>query len=129
MISKTVAAWRFVKSLSRDHLLLSRDCMVNSYLSSRTKGLRIDPRAIIRVGKNCRIDLAENVSIGAFTVIVIDGDPMCSEGAATLLRVGRDTYIGEQNNIRASGLTVIGQKCLISQGVSIIAANHDIRAA
>jgi len=41
------------------------------------------------------------------------------------LEIGQNTYIGELNNIRASGAKVkIGDNCLISQQVSIIGANH-----
>jgi acetyltransferase-like isoleucine patch superfamily enzyme len=43
--------------------------------------------------------------------------------------VGDSTYIGEQNNIRASGgRIIIGSNCLVSQQVSMIVANHEYNA-
>lgn len=39
--------------------------------------------------------------------------------------VGRNTYIGENNNLRAAdGIIKIGDNCLISQGVTIVTSNH-----
>ena len=41
------------------------------------------------------------------------------------LIIGEDTYIGEYNNIRASGGVIsIGRRCSISQHISMIASNH-----
>ncbi len=41
--------------------------------------------------------------------------------------IGYNTYIGENNNLRAAdGIIKIGNNCLISQGVTIITSNHKI---
>ena len=41
--------------------------------------------------------------------------------------IGRNTYIGENNNLRAAdGLINIGNNCMISQGVTIVTSNHGI---
>jgi len=68
------------------------------------------------------IELAKNVYIGAYTILSLKNYPGRDN---THLKIGEDTYIGELNNIRASGGTImIGRKCLISQNVNMIAANH-----
>ena len=44
------------------------------------------------------------------------------------LVVGAETYIGEYNNLRCAGAPIrIGDKCLISQFVTLIGTNHGIR--
>lgn len=70
------------------------------------------------------LKLGSGVVIGAFNVIfIMKGAKENSSG----LYVGNDTYIGEQNNIRASGgKIIIEKKCLISQQVSLIAADHAV---
>lgn len=41
--------------------------------------------------------------------------------------IGYNTYIGENNNLRAAdGIIKIGNNCLISQGVTIVTSNHKI---
>jgi acetyltransferase-like isoleucine patch superfamily enzyme len=69
----------------------------------------------INIGKGCYI--------GEFTTIwVLNYN---KDVKNSCLVIGDNTYIGEQNNIRASGgRIVIGKNCLISQQVSLIAANH-----
>ena len=66
---------------------------------------------------------AKGVFIGAFTIICVLNQSR--EKRNSYLTIGEDTYINEQNNIRACGGRItIGKKCLISQQVSIIASNH-----
>lgn len=62
--------------------------------------------------------------IGAFTVIkVFDNNDNSFLGSKLI--IGNNTYIGELNNIRAcGGIISIGNNCLISQQVSLIASNH-----
>jgi len=120
--------WRFLRAVARSTAILIRDRMQLALIASRYGNVRIDPRAIIRVERTCELSLGRNVSIGAFSVILLDTVPGVPHPPKTFLTVGRDTYIGEHNNIRAVGATIIGEKCLISQGVSIIGANHAIEA-
>lgn len=72
----------------------------------------------------------EHVQIGKGVVIQPFSVVYCLNEADknnSFLIIGEDTYIGEQNNIRAGGGKItIGKKCLISQQVSIIASNHSI---
>jgi len=66
--------------------------------------------------------IAKGVYIGPYTDIHVVNDLNKRNSS---LSIGERTSIGELNNIRASGgKIVIGKKCLISQHISIIAANH-----
>ena len=69
--------------------------------------------------------IGESSSIGDYTVIqIVNNDSKIK----SRLLIGNRTYIGEFQNIRASGGTIaIGDDCLISQHISIIASNHEIR--
>lgn len=71
------------------------------------------------------LDISNDVVIGAYTVLyAIDSDHSSKKG---MLKIGSDTSIGEFNNIRAAGGSiVIGNNCLISQFVTIVASNHNI---
>ncbi len=61
-------------------------------------------------------------SIRQGTVVSID-----SRKVKSAIIIGEDTYIGENNNLRAAdGVIRIGNNCLISQGVTIITSNHEI---
>ncbi|MDW7695813.1 DapH/DapD/GlmU-related protein [Flammeovirgaceae bacterium SG7u.111] len=69
--------------------------------------------------------LSEGVHIGSGNVFFIIGENYADHRSALI--IGKNTYIGELNNIRASGgKVIIGENCLISQQVSIIVANHKI---
>lgn len=100
---------------------LSRAACCLKY-STSNYGVEIDPTVIIRVRDNCTFKVGSSVEIGAFTII----DLAVGEGLSerTELTIGSNTYIGDHNNIRATGYCSIGSDCLISQGVSIIGANH-----
>lgn len=86
------------------------------------------PKSLIASNVNiiCRslakIRLKEGVFIGANCVIhIIDND---NEDYA-FFSVGKDTYIGENNNIRAAGGKIeIGSNCLLAQNISLISSNH-----
>ena len=108
----------------KNQLRLLRDRFVVERLACGIGGGRIDPRAIIRVSKNGKIQLGQNVVIGALTFISVEPDLYAAPECQPWLEIGDGTYIGEMNNIRAAGGIRIGSKCLISQGVSIISANH-----
>jgi acetyltransferase-like isoleucine patch superfamily enzyme len=73
------------------------------------------------------VDISKNVVIGAFNVICVL-DQFENNAENSKLKIGEGTYIGESNNIRAAGGSIyIGNNCLISQQVSIIATDHGIR--
>jgi acetyltransferase-like isoleucine patch superfamily enzyme len=72
------------------------------------------------------IDISKNAVIGAFNVICVL-DQFENNLENSKLKIGEGTYIGESNNIRAAGGSIsIGNNCLISQQVSIIATDHGI---
>lgn len=111
---------RFLKNQAR----LLRDRVVIERLADGIGEGRIDPRAIIRIGKGCEIKLGRNVVIGALTFISVEHDLYADSQSRPRLQVGDGTYIGEMNNLRAAGGLLIGSKCLISQGISILTTNH-----
>ena len=69
----------------------------------------------------------ENVVIGAFSYVCVGPDQHDAQFDGGLF-IGHNVYIGEWNNIRAVGGVIrIGDDTMISQMVSIIAANHGTR--
>lgn len=87
-------------------------------------GCHIDQNVEIRFDFAEDIDIGRNVKIGSFTVIAVNNYDKEKQRNSRLI-IGEGTYIGQQNNIRATGGSIkIGRKCLISQQVSIISANH-----
>jgi acetyltransferase-like isoleucine patch superfamily enzyme len=67
----------------------------------------------------------KNVSFGPYNIIMATKQKKTDKEST--LTIGNNTSIGEQNNIRTGGANIIiGDNCLISQQVSIIASNHGI---
>ena len=74
-----------------------------------------------------QLDFGSAVHVGEYNVIVV-GDELAEDNAGCALRIGERTYVGAQNNIRAAGGSIaIGCRCLISQQVALVAANHSVR--
>lgn len=115
---------KVMKGMLINQLRLIRDRIVLERIAARYEDCRIDPRAIIRVAKHCRLQFGRHVTIGAYTLISIEPDGVTGAVKGAVLEVGDYTYFGEFNNIRVDGVVRIGSKCLISQGVSIIGSNH-----
>jgi acetyltransferase-like isoleucine patch superfamily enzyme len=107
-----------------NQLRVLRDRIVLERIAARFEDCRIDPRAQIKIRKNCHLKFGKHVSIGAYTIISIWPEDIKGSIPTATLEVGDFTYFGELNNIRVAGLTRIGAKCQISQGVSIIGSNH-----
>lgn len=64
--------------------------------------------------------LGEGCSIHKNTVINI-----CTRKIKSSITIGKGTYIGENNNLRAAdGIIEIGDNSFISQGVTIVTSNH-----
>ncbi len=73
------------------------------------------------------VSLGKGVFIGAYTCIVCINDHHSKEQNSKL-SIGEGTSIGEMNNIRAGGGSIsIGKKCILSQHINIVAANHLIK--
>ncbi|MGC4078233.1 MAG: acyltransferase [Rubrivivax sp.] len=88
----------------------------------------IDARLVILAPQGTRLDLGQNVHLGANTVIALEDLSDGSRVIPAKLAIGNNTYIGELNNIRANATIQIGANCLISQGVAIIGSNHEMKA-
>jgi len=73
------------------------------------------------------ITFGQRVCIGPFCdIVVLASDPKSRVRGE--LRIGSASVIGAMCNIRASGGAIrIGDNCLIGQGVSLIASNHQIK--
>ena len=83
------------------------------------EGVKVDCQSMVRIGRGS--------SIRRFSTIIAK-DKSHSTKQLSSLEIGGNTYIGEYNNIRAAGgKIVVGSNCLISQHVSIIASNHQIK--
>lgn len=115
---------KLIRGAFINQLRMLRDRYVLEQITAQFEDCRIDPRAFIRVGKSCKLRFGRNVTIGAFTVLSVELDRHAPNSDFAFLEIGDFTYIGEANNLRAAGGIRIGAKCLISQGVSIIGANH-----
>ena len=116
---------KFFKTLRKYYYLEPAfDNIITDY--RKVEGLKkkyncnIDYRVKISYDDVNNFEIGNNVYIGAFTVIYIIKD--CK------LIIGENTYIGEQNNLRAAGGSIkIGKNCLISQQVSIIGSDHNYK--
>lgn len=87
----------------------------------------ISSRISLRFSKDEQIILGRNVTIKDFVTLVVANDPANNLKNSKLI-IGSNTYIGEYNNIRAGGgEIVIGDNCVISQHISIVASNHLIK--
>ena len=85
---------------------------------------RIHPDAQLLYTDAKRFVLAEGVFIGANTILIC-ADDLNGEFGVSHLSIGKGTSIGEMNNIRAGGGSIIiGEKCIFAQHISIIASNH-----
>lgn len=87
-----------------------------AYIASQTK-IKYDSAKDILIGRGCRIN-------DYTTIFCVSQD---KNRPNSKLFIGGGTYIGEYNNIRASGGIIrIGNNCSISQHISMIASNHGI---
>lgn len=81
--------------------------------------VKVDCTPMLKIGKGS--------SIRRFSTIIVKENSHSTKRISSLL-IGNNTYIGEHNNIRAAGGRIsIGDNCLISQNVSIVASNHMVK--
>ena len=84
----------------------------------------IHSKALLLIQDPSKFSLSDGVFIGANTVLLCMDDPKGQKGISKL-SIGKGTSIGEMNNIRAAGGEIsIGEKCVFSQFITIVAANH-----
>jgi acetyltransferase-like isoleucine patch superfamily enzyme len=83
-----------------------------------------DRRVCLNVEDLSLLKIGEGSRISAFSTIAISNDSR-NVLNNSFLEIGNRTYIGEYNNIRSGGgLIKIGNDCLISQHITIVASNH-----
>jgi len=88
----------------------------------------IHRKAILLLKNINAINIGSQVYIGANTIISVRDHNFPNAYKDSHLSIGKKTYIGENNNIRASGGKItIGENCLISQHVTIVTTNHGIK--
>ena len=89
----------------------------------RSEG-RIAWRAVLLVDRQSTVEVGAGSRVCIGTVLAAQSD----ETGPASIRIGRRTYVGEYNNLRADGSEiVIGDGCLISQFVSLISRGHEFR--
>ena len=82
----------------------------------------ISKYAILNIQKGHKLILKKGCIIGDYTKICVD------DNLGSKMVVGENTYIGDLNNIRASGGDIIiGNDCLISQNVLMVSSNHEFK--
>ncbi len=87
----------------------------------------IHPEAQLLINDFSTVKIGKGVFVGAYTCLLCINDHH-SELKNSELSIGEGTSIGEMNNIRAGGGRItIGKKCIFSQNINIIAANHLIK--
>jgi acetyltransferase-like isoleucine patch superfamily enzyme len=87
-------------------------------------GAYIHHKAVLLIQNPSNFYIGKGVFIGANTCLLCMDDPKGQKGISKLT-IGAGTSIGEMNNIRAAGGEItIGEKCILSQYITIVAANH-----
>jgi acetyltransferase-like isoleucine patch superfamily enzyme len=112
-----------VKTLLR----AARDQYARHYQAARwlSKGVSISADAMVMLDEKSELVLHRGCSIGRHTIINVRSDRRDPSSPCGRLEVGERTAILEFNNIRAGGGEIrIGDDCLISQYVTIVATNH-----
>jgi acetyltransferase-like isoleucine patch superfamily enzyme len=114
-------------SIVKKYIFVKPQCILIWELRMRNPKCHISSNIKIQFEKKGQINLGDYVSIGEFCSIysLNEYNGVFQESK---LNIGNNTYVGESNNIRASGgIIEIGNFCSISQNVTIVASNHQFR--
>ena len=114
----------YIYSLLRNLICLNFNII---YILIKNINISIDSKIILNKQKDALIKIGELSYIGKFTLLTVRDDGNNDKGNTfnSGLIIGHRTYIGEFNNIRASGGVInIGSNCLISQFVTLVVSNH-----
>lgn len=102
------------------------------WINKRNRNLDLASKYQCTIEETTKIDyvtlenlqIQSGVYIGNYNILLIAECPSGS-GVSPIMRIGENTYIGDFNNLRAAGGNIIiGNNCMISQHVNLIAANH-----
>jgi acetyltransferase-like isoleucine patch superfamily enzyme len=114
----------FIRILYKYKLSLLYCGIATFYLRFRFPKVNIATFSQISFENKKQIYIGNGTRIGNFSTLIIANDPNNNLNISSL-NIGSNTYIGEYNNIRAGGGTItIGNNCLISQHITIVASNH-----
>jgi acetyltransferase-like isoleucine patch superfamily enzyme len=118
----------FLKDIIKLAMVEFRDSWSNRFQRARLRslGVSLHSQAILLLENN-NYSFGRGSFIGAFSYIcvVLDSTDHDYDGG---LFVGENVYIGQWNNIRAAGGVIrIGNGTMVSQMVSIIASNHQMK--
>ena len=117
--------WLFEKSRKElDSLMRCQEIQI------RNPGLKLNFPIVLNYDVPDAIQIASNVTIGAFSDIVASAEPPLNQSeVAGFLAIEDNVWIGTHVNIRAAGGEIrIGRNSMIAQQVSLIASNHLIAA-
>lgn len=93
-------------------------------LSLRFPNSIFSPFCIVKIKSGRIFKIGNHSSIGDFTKVCVDDE---IDEKISKLVIGDYSYIGDYNNIRAAGGDIIiGNYCLISQHITMVASNHSI---
>ena len=93
-----------------------RQKYINSFISKNTM-IRYDSLDKIQIGKG--------VLVCEYTLLAARGAEYSTQNS--FLSIGDNTFIGEFNNIRATGgEIIIGNNCNISQHCTLVSSNHSL---
>lgn len=125
-ISFTLNKWGFIGLFIKIILLIIQKIakVVRIAYVQMKYDVYIHQDAQLLINDYSKVQLGKGVFIGAYTCLVCINDHHSNNNNSELI-IGEGTSIGEMNNIRAGGGKItIGKKCILSQNINIIAANH-----
>jgi acetyltransferase-like isoleucine patch superfamily enzyme len=90
---------------------------------------RVHSSAIIHKDPWCQISIDEGSRVHEGTILYARNQEPRSVAENSYIRIGRNCYIGQYNNLRTGGGFIeIGDDVLLSQFVSVIASGHGVKA-
>ena len=87
-----------------------------------------DTELSVDIRPNTKVSFGNHCEVHKYTVISVMNDRSNSNFIESKLLIGDNVFIGELNNIRASGGTIqIGNNATISEHVTLVASNHSFK--
>lgn len=89
----------------------------------RSKGLFLAPSVCFQYENQRQVEVKGQCHVGNFSTLVASSTQ--ETGDDVLLLIGKDVFIGDQVNIRATGGVInIGSDVMVANQVTIVACNH-----